>query len=56
MRKDCVETLLHKLVCAKNPTMTLSQAQYDIRSDWTAVYLRYYEPPVPGKKCTLKSQ
>jgi hypothetical protein len=56
VRKDCVETLLHKLVCAKNPTITLSQAQYGIRTDWTAVYLRYYEPPVPGKKCTLKSQ
>jgi hypothetical protein len=54
VRKDCVETLLHKLVCAQVPSITLKQAQNDIRFDWTAVYLRYYEPPVPGKKCTLK--
>lgn len=52
VRKDCVETRLHKEVCAKNPTTTLQQAQYDIRTDWTAVYLRYYEHPVPGQKCT----
>lgn len=54
MRKDCVETLLHHLVCAKHSAITLKQAQDYIRWDWTAVYLRYYEPPIPGKKCTLK--
>jgi hypothetical protein len=54
VRKDCVETHLHQEVCARHATITLEQAQGDIRSDWTAVYLRYYEFPVPGKKCTLK--
>jgi hypothetical protein len=49
-RKDCVENRLHKEVCAKK--ITLKQAQDDISSDWTAVYLRYYELPVPGQKCT----
>jgi hypothetical protein len=56
VRKDCLETLLHKLVCAKPAAISLTQAQHDIRWDWTAAYLRYYEPPVPGKKCTLKQQ
>jgi hypothetical protein len=51
-RKDCVENRLHKEVCSKH--ITLKQAQDDISSDWTAVYLRYYEPPVPGQKCTAK--
>jgi hypothetical protein len=54
VRKDCIETRLHKEVCAKHATITLKQAQDDIRLNWTAVYLRYYEFPVPGKKCTLK--
>jgi hypothetical protein len=51
-RKDCVENRLHKEVCAGH--ITLKQAQDDISSDWTAVYLRYYESPVPGQKCTAK--
>src|SRR5436309_2389229 len=32
VRKDCVETLLHRLVCAKHPTISVNQAQYAIRS------------------------
>jgi hypothetical protein len=52
VRKDCVENRLHKEVCARH--ITLKEAQDAIRSDWTAVYLRYYEPPVPGQKCKLK--
>jgi hypothetical protein len=55
VRKDCVETRLHKEICAKNPAMTLKQAQDAIRSDWTAVYLRFYDPPVAGKPCTAKA-
>jgi hypothetical protein len=55
VRKDCVETRLHKEICAKNPTMTLRQAQDAIRSDWTAAYLRFYDPPVAGKPCTPKA-
>lgn len=54
VRKDCIETRLHKEICARHPTITLAQAQYAIRSGWTAVYLRYYEHPEPGKKCTLR--
>jgi hypothetical protein len=55
VRKDCVETRLHKEICAKNPAMTLKQAQDAIRSDWTAAYLRFYDPPVAGKPCTPKA-
>lgn len=55
VRKDCVETRLHKEVCAKNPAMTLKQAQDAIRSDWTAAYLRFYDHPVAGKPCTPKA-
>src|SRR5690242_747507 len=55
VRKDCVETRLHKEVCAKHPAMTLKQAQDAIRSDWTAAYLRFYEHPVAGKPCTPKT-
>ena len=55
VRKDCVETRLHKEVCTKNPTMTLKQAQDAIRSDWTAAYLHFYDPPVQGKPCTPKA-
>jgi hypothetical protein len=51
-RKDCVENRLHKEVCAGH--ITLKQAQDDISSDWTAVYLRYYDPPMPGQKCAAK--
>ena len=54
VRKDCLETFLHKLACAKHPAITLKQAQDAIRYDWTAVYLRYYEPPIPGQKCTMR--
>jgi hypothetical protein len=50
VRKDCLENRLHKEVCAGN--ITLEQAQEAIASDWAAAYLRYYEFPVPGKKCT----
>jgi len=55
VRKDCVETRLHKEICAKNPAMTLKQAQDAIRSDWTAAYLRFYDHPVAGKPCTPKA-
>jgi hypothetical protein len=55
VRKDCIETRLHKEICAKNPTMTLKQAQDAIRSDWTAPYLHFYDPPVQGKPCSLKA-
>ena len=55
VRKDCIETRLHKEICAKNPTMTLKQAQDAIRSDWMAAYLRFYEHPVAGKPCTPKT-
>lgn len=53
VRKDCVETRLHKEVCARH--ITLKQAQEAIRFDWTAAYLRYYEYPEPGKKCTPRT-
>lgn len=38
--KDKVENYLHKAVC--NGEMTLSEAQYEIATDWTAVYYRIY--------------
>ena len=53
VRKDCVETRLHKEVCAGH--ITLKQAQDAIRFDWTSAYLRYYEHPEPGKKCTPRT-
>jgi hypothetical protein len=54
VRKDCVETRLHKEVCAKQSTMTLHEAQIAIKSDWTAVYLRFFEAPVAGEPCRSK--
>jgi len=53
VRKDCVETRLHTEVCAGH--ITLKQAQDAIRFNWTSAYLRYYENPEPGKKCTPRT-
>lgn len=39
-KKDTVENYLHKAVC--NGEMTLAEAQYQIATDWTAVYFRVY--------------
>ena len=38
--KDKVENYLHKAVC--NGEMTLTEAQLEIATDWTAVYYRVY--------------
>lgn len=38
--KDKVENYLHKAVC--NGEITLEEAQYEIATDWTAVYYRVY--------------
>jgi hypothetical protein len=43
VRKDGVENRLHLEVCAGR--LTLQQAQEDIRTDWTAVYVRYFGRP-----------
>ena len=39
-KKDTVENYLHKAVC--NGEMTLTEAQQEIATDWTAVYYRVY--------------
>jgi hypothetical protein len=39
-QKDTVENYLHKAVC--NGDITLSEAQLEIATDWTAVYYRVY--------------
>ena len=38
--KDKVENYLHKAVC--NGEMTLAEAQWEIATDWTAVYYKIY--------------
>lgn len=39
-QKDKVENYLHKAVC--NGEITLTEAQLEIATDWTAVYYRVY--------------
>jgi hypothetical protein len=39
--KDALENRLHKLVCAG--TVTLSEAQHEIATDWIAAYRRYVD-------------
>jgi hypothetical protein len=41
--KDRLENTLHKLVCAG--TITLDEAQTEIRGDWTAAYRKYLGEP-----------
>jgi hypothetical protein len=43
MRKDRVENRLHAEVCAGR--LRLQQGQEDTRTDWTAVYARYFGEP-----------
>jgi hypothetical protein len=39
--KDVIETKLKRLVCAKNPTLTLAEAQELIRVSWVGAYIQY---------------
>jgi hypothetical protein len=40
--KDALEDRLHAMVCAANPSITLSEAQEGIRTDWIAMYKRVF--------------
>ncbi len=41
--KDRVENRLHVELCAKH--ITLDQAQSEIRTDWTKIYIQYFGQP-----------
>jgi hypothetical protein len=39
--KDVIETKLKRLVCARNPTLTLTEAQQLISQNWVGAYIQY---------------
>lgn len=47
--KDRLETRMHALICAKHPTLTLKDAQEEIRTDWKAAYKKYVGELRPHK-------